>query len=300
MKPTIALLMAAALAFAFPRAHAVPTPVYSGALGSGDGLRADFVELRDDWRGSRVPWNESASNPSIKPNPAYGNTAAGTVISDFDWGTGLWGLADAATALALPADSTDVVSRWSGKVRWINYGDSFYHQQGAAGKLPDYDAAADGLPFADKVPDATQDNWAARFTGYLAVREKGLYNFRLRYDDGARLVLAGGNGERRSITRDYLYPGVATFDGDLLLEPGLYSLLIEGFDHLFLGYINLSWSSDGGREWKLIDTGNLFSDLPGGPAVSLPEPASPALLALALAALALTRRRRASASAGKS
>ncbi|MGE5162346.1 MAG: hypothetical protein ACM3O5_12620, partial [Betaproteobacteria bacterium] len=152
-------------------------PTLPGEYAAGTGSSATFIRIDGSWRGSSVYWNENAkryanSHPGSNPQGGF------QPIGSFDWGTGLWGLADWMAINT--GDSVPIFGSWCGLLSTIDHADSEYAGSvyestwGAIGALPT------GL-FGGTEP---QDNWTSHYTGYLRITDPGAYNFGVLYDDG--------------------------------------------------------------------------------------------------------------------
>jgi hypothetical protein len=275
------------LAVAAPESPAAPialAPLLPGAYAAGDGVDARFLKVADGWHGSSVRWD-----------PAVGQYGTGQPIGSFGWGSGLWGLADWRTAQDGPAAGM-IEAAWSGRVAAIAFADQDYNDRyaatwGAVGLVPLF---ADGAV-------ASQDNWTARFAGYLRIAEAGAYNFSVLHDDGFFFAIEGAAGQALTLVRDHLNPRDRLgFETDLLLDAGLYRFELGAFDRLETGVVQLDWSRDG-APWSPVPTEALVASAPGkaAPERAVPEPASLALAAAGLLALAGLAPRAASAARGR-
>lgn len=255
-------------------------PLYAGSFDAGQGADATFVQIDSSWRASTVLWDEDGKK--------YGS---GQAIGSFDWGTGLWGLADwkATQAAAQGAGGPPIVRRWSGIVETINYGNAAYNADydqtwGGAALLPLF-----GSPTpADAQPrHESQENWTSAFSGYIRITAAGTYNFSVLNDDGFFLRLSGAQGATQEIVRDFLNPRERNgFGEDLDLSEGLYAFELGSWNRLEAGVVDLRWNRGGGNDWTLVPVTHLMS------ASQVPEPAPLALLAAALAAGWLDGQRR--------
>jgi hypothetical protein len=258
---------------AAPAAALTLAPALPGAFAAGRGVDAVFLDVDDAWHRSSVPWDEAA-----------GRYGSGVAIGTLPWGSGLWGLADWRTANLEPAPGM-VQARWQGRVAAIAFGDADY----AALHAPLWGPVAPVPLFG---PGDTQDNWTARFVGYVRIAEAGAYNFGVLHDDGFFLRLVGADGQAAALAHDYLNPrDVLGFDADLMLAPGLYGFELGAYDRLEAGVIDLAWSRAGGP-WQRVPTEHLVAPTD---AVPIPEPGTAALglaAALALAAFGGWRRRK--------
>lgn len=272
----------AALAFtlsaaALADAAVILDPTLPGEYAAGTGANATFIRIDGSWRGSSVYWNEAARKYA---NDHSGNNQKGGFqpIGSFDWGTGLWGLAD-WVAINSDDGSAPIVLSWSGLVPMIDHADSEYAASGYASTWGAIGALPTGL-FGSAEP---QDNWTSHYTGYLRITDPGDYNFGVLYDDGFFLRIWGANGSMVEISSDFLSPrerlGFAT---DLSLGTGLYRFELGAYDRLEVGAVNLAWLQDG--RWVTVPTEHLVTD-----PVPIPTPGTTGLLLAALGALAVVR-----------
>ncbi len=271
----VALTLAAA--FGSTAAHALITlsPQHEGQFAAGNGAHASFVQIDSAWRGSTVLWNEATTS--------YGT---GDAIGTRGWGTGLWGLADWQTvqqtlAGAGGANAPAITNSWSGTVGTINHGNAQYNHQWAGSWGP-----ASLVPFFDaNGTEAEQENWTARFTGYIRVIEAGPYDFSVLNDDGFFLTIFGAGGSRVESGRDFLNPRDRSGVGDSLqLSPGLYGFELGAWNRLEAGVVDLRWRRNDDEPWTLVPMTNLVTPVP--------EPATVALVVAGLAGLVVLRRRR--------
>jgi PA14 domain len=270
----------AALAFAvsaatIAQAAVILNPALPGEYAEGTGVNATFIRIDGSWTGSSVYWNENAQK--FKNNhPGNGFQPVGS----FNWGTGIWGLAD---WVAINTDgSVPFVVRWSGPVSTIDHADSEYATSGYASTWGAIGALPTGL-FGSNEP---QDNWTSHYTGYLRITDPGAYNFGVLYDDGFFLRIWGADGSMVEISSDFLSPRERFgFADDLLLATGLYRFELGAYDRLEVGAVNLAWFQDG--HWVTVPTEHLVTD-----PVPIPTPATAALLLAALGALAVVRIKR--------
>lgn len=267
-----ALLLALALlsgpALADP---VVLAPMLAGQYRAGSGVDAQFLKVQDGWRGSGVLYN-----------PVTDQLGVGQPIGSFPGGSGLWGLVDWATAYRNPTVGM-IEDRWSGRAAQIAFADDVFNavHGGHWGQLPlaPLFGAAGGA--------SSQDNWTARFTGYIRIADAGIYNFGVLHDDGFFFDLRGAGGQQASMSNDFLNPpNRISFASGLLLDAGLYAFELGAYEHLEAGVVELSWMREGG-DWSLVPTEYLVAV---GDAVSVPEPPGGLLLAGGLLALAATRR----------
>lgn len=246
---TLAATMGTATAVVF-------NPLISGTFLNGNGANGQWVQVRNDWRGTIY-----GQDPDLNA-----------------WNTGIWGLADAKLVLALDPGNADIVARYQGLSGPIAYADQGY--------LDPWELKWGTQPLApilDPAPGAYQDNWAVRFTGYISITDPGLYNFGVLYDDGFSFSLFGADGSM-SLLQDGLNPRDRLgFGADLDLLPGLYGFQLTAWERLEAGVVSLDWVRSG-SDWQPIPVSHLFSSVP----VSAPTTAL--LLLPGLAALATRRR----------
>ena len=285
---TFAALVAAVAVCTPASAAYVLAPQYAGNFAAGVGADAEFHRIANDWQGSAVLWDE--------PNRTFG---AGVPISTFPWGTGLWGQVDwravQQAAAGQPSTATGaLVQSFEGVQGTINHGNSRYTEcysatWGPAALVPFFAPAAP-LSNCDNAEagDPAQQNWTARYSGFIRITEPGEYNFSVLHDDGFFFRLIGGAGAELGIGRDFLNPRDRVgFDQNLLLTEGLYGFELGAWNRLGAGVVDLRWATacSNGCGWTLVPTEHLLT------AAQVPEPP---VLALVLAAfvlcLAMTRR----------
>ena len=214
-------------------------PQYAGTFQNGDGANSQWVQVAEDWRGT-----------------TYGAEP---------WGTGIWSLDDQAAVMRLAAGDPFVTQTLTTRVDQINFGDQeFITAWGATWTLPMMP------PIFDNAPNEYQDNWAARFTGYIAIAKPGDYNFGVLSDDGFRFTFAGAGGTALSLQMDALNPRDRVgFDEDLQLLPGLYAYQLDAYERLEAGVIQLAWSTPDAPDFTPIPEDNLHTNPVPEPSMSL-------------------------------
>ncbi len=289
----VAAAMGAALALVMAPAPAtaayVLAPQYAGNFAAGEGAYAAFHRINNEWQGSAVLWDEA--------NRRFG---AGEPIRTFSWGTGLWGQVDwqavQQAAAGQPSAATGaVVESFERVLDTINHGNSRYAEcyttnWGPANLVPLFTPSA---PLGDcgdaSAGDPAQQNWTARYTGFIRITDPGEYNFSVLHDDGFFFRLIGAAGAELGIGRDFLNPRDRLgFDQNLMLTSGLYGFELGAWNRLGAGVVDLRWAAgcNNGCDWTLVPTENLLT------AAQVPEPSALALVLLAFVLwFALARRR---------
>lgn len=236
-------------------------PEVAGSYLSGDGANSQWVQVyaseTDGWRGAT--------------NGAY------------SWGTGIWGLADAAQVMALSMGDPYVLKTYSGVSSQINYSNQAYLDLYASTW-----GAQNLAPIFTNAAGENQENFAAHFSGYIAITSPGTYNFGVLYDDGFRFTLTGAGGAGLSISQNGLNPRDRLgFGEDLTLDSGLYAFDLLTYNRMEVGVVNLAWTQNGGA-WNTITQDHLYTSIP----VPEPQAAAMMLAGLALIGMAVRRQRR--------
>ncbi|MBI5720175.1 MAG: PEP-CTERM sorting domain-containing protein [Burkholderiales bacterium] len=285
--------LAAAATAAFTLALALPAtaayvlaPQYAGSFAAGAGADAQFHRIQNDWAGSAVLWDEA--------NRRFGG---GAPVGTFAWGTGLWGQVDwlavqQAAAGEASAASGAIVQSHEGVLPTVNHGNSRYTEcysatWGPAALVPFFAPAAPlGNCDNPEAGDPAQQNWTARYSGFIRITDPGEYNFSVLHDDGFFFRLIGAGGAEVDIGRDFLNPRDRVgFDQNLVLDEGLYAFELGAWNRLGAGIVDLRWTSGctDACDWTLVPGENLLS------ASQVPEPPAAALVLIALLSLWLAR-----------
>lgn len=121
------------------------------------------------------------------------------------------------------------------RLRRPKAGLQFDYFEGEWKSLPDFttlNAVRSGVAThldVEEIATGREDHFALKFTGYLKVEEEGMYTFRLRSDDGARLYIA----DRLVIDNDGSH-SASSRDGYIALKAGYHPIEIQYFED-FLG-----------------------------------------------------------------
>lgn len=226
----IHFLFTIALTFAgVASSAAVLSPQFAGKFGVGNGANSSWRQIVPDWRGA-----------------TFGSEV---------WGTGIWGLQDANAVAGLSASDSSIVKTFSGRVAKVGFGNELYDSQWAAtwGAQPLAPLFAPG--------DSYQENWIARFSGFIYIPTAGDYNLSVLSDDGFRLDIFGASSMTLAAELDGLNPRTRTaFDEPLQLSEGLYGFQLLSYNRLEVGVVDLSWFRPDGKDWETIPTPNLFTD----------------------------------------
>ena len=292
LAPMLAGIVASAALAPAAQASYVLAPQYAGTFATGEGADASFHRIANAWQGSAVLWDE--------PNRRYGS---GVPIGTFVWGTGLWGQVDwlavqQAAAGQPSAASGALVQSFGAVLPTINHGNSRYNEcysatWGPAALVPLFSVPS--APLGDcnnaEAGDPAQQNWTARYSGFIRITDPGEYNFSVLHDDGFFFRLIGAGAAELDIGRDYLNPRDRLgYDQSLQLAAGLYGFELGAWNRLGAGVVDLSWASGGcvgtACNWQRVPTENLLS------AHQVPEPSTLSVALAALAALALRTSRR--------
>ena len=256
----------------------VLAPQYVGTFAAGEGADAELHRIANDWQGSAVLWDEA--------NRRFGS---GVPIGTFPWGTGLWGLVDwravqLAAAGQPSAASGALQQSFDGVLPTINHANSRYTEcysatWGPAALVPFFAPAAPlGNCDNAEAGDPSQQNWTARYSGFIRITDPGEYNFSVLHDDGFFFRLIGAGGAELDIGRDYLNPRDRVgFDQNLLLGEGLYGFELGAWNRLGAGVVDLRWTTacTAGCSWNVVPTEHLLT----GNQVSEPPAAALVLLA---------------------
>lgn len=247
-------------------------PMLAGQYQDGHGIDAQFLKVQDSWRDSGVLYD-----------PETDQLGVGQPIGSFPGGSGLWGLVDWNTAYHNPTAGM-IEDSWAGRATQIAFGDATYNgvHGDVWGQMP-------LAPLFDPEGASSEDNWTARFYGYIRITEAGLYNFGVLHDDGFFFDLRGAGGQKASISNDYLNPpNRMSFASGLLLDAGLYAFELGAYEHLEAGVVELSWMR--GDAWSRVPTSHLVAV---GEVTPVPEPGSwaMALAGLAMLGSVMSRRR---------
>ena len=195
--------------------------------------------LAAEWR-RRDPDNEVARH--------------GVPIGSFPGGSGLWGLVDWHTAHHTRRPGM-IESSWSARVEQDRARRRTVQHVCTA--TPGQRAA--GAAVRRRCTASSQDNWSARYSGWLRIAKAGSYNFGVLHDDGFFFDLRGADGRTASIANDYLNPrNRKSFDSALQLRAGLYAFELGAYEHLEVGVIELSWSRGDGA-WEPIPNQHLLA-----------------------------------------
>ncbi|MEQ6342214.1 MAG: hypothetical protein M3A44_11310 [Gammaproteobacteria bacterium] len=240
--------VAAILSALLSPAHAAVTldPLQTGLYTNGDGVMSRWVQMTEAWNGQ--------------------------------WG--IEQLADQKVVMDLPASSSDILRTLETKVSTINFSDDVYREKWAnTDEWKQF--VTQPVPLFSPT-DSNQNDYAARFTGYVAITTPGEYNFGVLSDEGFKFTLTGANGSHSS-QLDGLNPReLVGFDSNIAMQAGVYQFTLDTYEHTQAGVISLNWwHGPGASEFGLIPQSSLFSAIP-----PVPEPEEWLLFAAGLLTLA--------------
>lgn len=132
---------------------------------------------------------------------------------------------------------------------------------------PIHEGIAPTIDFVESEWGKLSDLFAARFTGFIKIPQTSNYLFRLRSDDGSRLLIDG----QEIVNNDGLH-GPDPRDGEVALAAGNHALLVEYFERGGGNVLTLEWRSFFSPEWQIVPTENLGYDLTTTTATALPPP----------------------------
>ncbi len=243
--------------------YAVPIaldPILPGVFNNGNGVNSDWVQVNRNWKGLSY---YDASSP-------YFNTNGINELRDYN---------AAMTMDRGPLGVTQgLYNTWTGTVANINFADQVFNNV--------WGSVWGDRPLAPVFTDNYQDNFAVRFTGYLAIPVAGEYNLGVLFDDGFRFELMGDGGASVVLSKDGLNPpwDIMSFADPLLLGVGLYAFSLDSYEHWEAGVISLLWQTASGADWSVIPDDRFFTQIP--------EPATWGILLIGFVAMAAAQRKK--------
>ena len=141
------------------------------------------------------------------------------------------------------------------RLRRPEAGLQFEYYEGEWKSLPDFSTltavrrgVADHLD-VEEIAAYREDHFALKFTGFLKVEEEGMYTFRLRSDDGARLYIA----EQLVIDNDGSH-SASSREGYMALKAGYHPIEIQYFEDFLGETLQLGYRLEDATEFKPIES----------------------------------------------
>jgi hypothetical protein len=96
--------------------------------------------------------------------------------------------------------------------------------------------------------------------GYIKCTNPGVYNFRVKCDDGAKLYISDDNGAMQTII-DVWDTGPGTFEGQITLQGGKwYKIKMDYYEDEDRSYVQLYWLPPQATVWAIVPTEDLRTD----------------------------------------
>lgn len=136
------------------------------------------------------------------------------------------------------------------KVRRAEKGLQYEYFEGKWGRLPNFDELTvikSGIASdlrVDKIAGLHENHFAIRYNGFIKVPEEGLYSFRLRSDDGAKLIIDG-----EVIVDNDGSHSARTKTGYTVLEKGYHKVQIQYFEDFMGEELNVTIAGKGLEGW---------------------------------------------------
>ncbi|MCB0578700.1 MAG: DUF1080 domain-containing protein [Phaeodactylibacter sp.] len=118
---------------------------------------------------------------------------------------------------------------------------------------PLYEGIAGQVYIENSEFQGLEANFGMRYNGYIAIPKDNNYVFRLRSDDGSRLLIGG----QEVVNYDGLH-GADKMDGEVALRKGLHAFQLDYFQGGGGKFIALEWSSYDNPAFALVPPGQFF------------------------------------------
>lgn len=112
---------------------------------------------------------------------------------------------------------------------------------------PNVNRKIDSIAFLTEDDFGIKDKFYAIISGWIKVKEGGLYHFRLSSDDGSRLFVKN----EKIVDNDGVHTATS-LEGSVELGPGSHPLKLEYFNNDAEEFLQLEWKKPNDTDWEIV------------------------------------------------